>query len=303
MGRETFMDRIRVATLQYFIRPVASFEEFAAQVAGLVETAADYKAHLVVFPEYFTIQLLTLGDLQRPLKEQVRSLSRMRPRFVDLMGDLARKSGLYLVAGSIPTTDEDDGGPSLYNDCYVFSPTGEHAVQGKMHMTRWESEDWHVSPRDGLVVFETAFGRMGVNICYDVEFPELARAAARQDCHVLVVPSCTDERQGYLRVRYCAQARAIENSMYVILASTVGSLPMVPAVSLNYGQASILTPSDFAFARDGVLAEGVVNQETMVIGDLNLDTIRRSRTEATVLPLRDSVRSQTVVQNSQVVAL
>jgi len=297
------MERIRVATLQYFIRPVERFEDFAAQVAGLVEVAADYRSQLLVFPEYFTTQLLTLDDTRRPLEEQVRRLSRLRPRFVELMSGLARRRGVTIVAGTIPTTEEDEGGETLHNDSYVFNPQGEYAVQGKMHMTRWEAEEWNVSPRDSLMIFETDFGRMAVTICYDVEFPELARAAARQGCHVLVVPSCTDERQGFLRVRYCAQARCIENMMYVIQSSTVGSLPMVPGVALNYGQAAILTPSDFPFARDGVLAEGVVNQEAMVIGDLNLDTIARARTDATVLPLRDSERSSAVAQNSRVVKL
>jgi GNAT superfamily N-acetyltransferase len=136
-------------------------------------------------------------------------------------------------------------------------------------MTRWEREEWIVSPRRGLHVFETDFGKLAVAICYDVEFPEIARAAGRSGCDMLVVPSCTDDRQGFLRVRYCAQARAIENQMYVVQACTVGSLPMVPAVSLNYGQASILTPSDFRFSRDGILAEGQVNSEMMVLGDLD----------------------------------
>ncbi len=296
------MDRIRVATLQYLVRPVAGFADFEAQVTGLVTTAADYKTDVVVFPEYFTIQLLTLGDMRAPIKAQVRRLSRQRPRFIEMMSRLARDNDICIVAGSIPTTDEDAGGDDdpLYNDCYVFNRRGDYAIQGKMHMTRWEAEEWRVSPRDALKIFEMEFGRMAINICYDVEFPELARAAARQGCHLLLVPSCTDERQGYLRVRYCAQARAIENSMYVVHAGTVGSLPMVPAVSLNYGQASIMTPSDFQFARDGVLAEGVVNQETMVIGDLNLESIRRARREATVLPLRDSERAAVVMENSEV---
>jgi predicted amidohydrolase len=164
-------------------------------------------------------------------------------------------------------------------------------VQGKLHMTRFENEEWKVSPRDGLKVFDTAFGRMAVAICYDVEFPEIVRAAAKAEAHILVVPSCTDDRQGFFRVRYCAHARAIENQLYVITAHTVGSLPMVPAVHLNYGQAAILTPSDFPFSRDGILAEGNVNQEQMVIGDLNLKTILDTRTTGTVLPLLDSKRT------------
>jgi len=160
-----------------------------------------------------------------------------------------------------------------------------------------------VSPRRRLRVFETEFGRMAVAICYDVEFPEIVRAAARAQAHILVVPSCTDDRQGFLRVRYCAQARAIENQMYVIHACTVGSLPMVPAVSLNYGQASILTPSDFPFSRDGILAEGSPNQEMMVVGELNLRTILDTRSAGTVLPLFDSKRSAEIASAVSFVTL
>ncbi len=278
------MERLRVATLQYFIRPVTSFEQFAEQVSALVETAADYGCHLVVFPEYFTIQLLTLGDVRKPMPEQVNELADHLPRYLELMSRVAKKHGVYIVGGTIPVEEGD----SLYNRAFVFGPSGDYGVQGKLHMTRFESEDWFVKPSRGLRVFETDFGVMAVAICYDVEFPEMARSAARLGAHILCVPSCTDDRQGFLRVRYCAQARAIENQMYVIHSCTVGSLPMVPAVSLNYGQASILTPSDFAFSRDGILAEGIPNQETMVVGELNLSTIMSTRDTGTVLPLNDS---------------
>lgn len=291
------MERIRLASLQYFIRPVRSFDEFAAQVTGLVETAADYKCHLAVFPEYFTTQLLTLGDTRRPIKEQVRALADQRDRYLELMSGLAKQHQLYLQGGTIPTRGE---GATLYNEATLFGPSGDVGFQRKLHMTRFEHEDWLVSASAGLRVFETNFGRVAIAICYDVEFPEIARAAARLGAHLLLVPSCTDERQGYLRVRYCAHARAIENQMYVVQASTVGSLPMVPAVSLNYGQACILTPSDFAFSRDGILAEGVPNQESMVIGELNLKSIHDSRSGGTVLPLLDSERTSAMVANPEI---
>ncbi len=295
------MERIRVASLQYFIRPVASFDQFRDQVVGLVETAADYRCHLLVFPEYFTSQLLTLSNVRRPMVDQIRDLAKQAPRFVDMVSGLARQHNLYIVGGSIPVMGESNG--SVYNDCFIFSPSGGYGIQGKLHMTRFEAEEWKVSPRKGLKVFDTSLGRVAVTICYDVEFPELARVAARADAYILVVPSCTDERQGYLRVRYCAHARAIENQMFVILSPTVGSLPMVPAVSLNYGQAAVLTPSDFAFARDGILAEGTPNQEMMVIGELNLKTIMEARTTGTVLPLRDSQLTAEVAAAMEVITL
>lgn len=294
------MDRIRVASLQYFIRPVTTYEQFRDQVVGLVGTAADYKCSLLVFPEYFTVQLLTLGDIRRPISQQINDLADQVPRYTELMSGLAREHGLYIVAGTIPVEDDD---ATIRNQSFVFGPRGGHGVQGKLHMTRFETEEWLVSPSTGLNVFETDFGRIAVAICYDVEFPEMARAAARLGAHILVVPSCTDDRQGFLRVRYCAQARAIENQMYVIHSCTVGSLPMVPAVSLNYGQASILTPSDFPFSRDGLLAEGNANQEMMVIGELNLNTILDTRGSGTVLPLHDSHRTAKLVESPAVIPL
>ena len=295
-------EHLRVASLQYFIRPVQTFEQFREQVEALVETAEDYHCRLIVFPEYFSAQLLTLGNLKRPMDEQVRSLARQAPRVIELMRDLAKKYSIHIAAGTVPVQDPDDE-DKVYNECYFFTPEGKHAVQGKLHMTRFEKEEWKISPRSTLRVFETEFGLVTVAICYDCEFPEVVRAAARAGSHILIVPSCTDDRQGYLRVRYCAQARAIENQMYVIHSCTVGSLPAVPAVSLNYGTASILTPSDFAFSRDGILAEGNVNQEMMVIGDLNLRTILDSRAGGTVLPLLDSQRSEELAKSVEVVRL
>ncbi len=295
------MDRIRVATLQYFIRPVQTFEQFRDQVSALVETAADYKAHLLVFPEYFTVQLLTLGDVRRPIRQQIIDLARQVPRYLELFSQLARDHKIYIVAGTIPVFDE--ARDKIYNDSHFFSPSGEYGVQGKMHMTRFESEEWDVSPRERLKVFDTDFGKVAIAICYDIEFPEISRAAAHQDAQIIITPSCTDDRQGFLRVRYCAHARAIENQVYVIQSCTVGSLPMVPAVSLNYGQASILTPSDFSFSRDGILAEGIPNQEMMVIGELNLKTIQEGRETGTVLPLRDSKRTADLLAQTELVKL
>ncbi|MCB9595337.1 MAG: carbon-nitrogen hydrolase family protein [Sandaracinaceae bacterium] len=295
------MSRVRVAAIQYYLRKVSSYQEFVDQVSGLVETAAGYRAQLVVFPEYFTLQLLTLKDVKRPVPAQVRDLARDAPRIVETFGQLAREHGLYIVAGTTPVMAADD--ETLTNESYFFSPSGRYAVQGKMHMTRWEAEEWNVTPHEHLKVFDTAFGKVAILICYDVEFPELAREAARRGAYIIVAPSCTDDRNGFLRVRYCAHARCVENQLYVIHTGTVGSLPQVPAISLNYGQASILTPCDYPFARDGILHEGIPNQESMVIGDLDLELVEHSRAHGSVLPLRDSLRSREVAERCEIVEL
>lgn len=293
------MSRVRVASVQYFIRPVREFKDFEDQVTGLVQTAGGYRCRLMVFPEYFTLQLLTLQDYSRPVPDQLRDLAGHLPRFVELMSSLARKHKIYIVAGTIPVLTGDQ----LTNESYLFSPNGDHGVQGKIHMTRFEAEHWDIQPHSTLKVFETDIGNLAILICYDVEFPELARQAALRDVTLLAVPSCTDDRNGFLRVRYCAHARCVENQLYAIHAGTVGSLPMVPAVSLNYGQGALLTPCDYAFGREGIAFEGIANQEMMVIGDLDIGALEASRSAGTVLPLRDARRSAEVAKNTEVDSL
>ncbi len=299
--KEPLGGRLRVAASQYFIRPIERFEQFADQVESAVATSASYKCRLLVLPEYFTAQLISLTNIKRPMHELIRDLAAFVPQFVDLMTRLAKENDIYIVAGSIPVVDDDTG--KVHNDSYLFSPKGDHAIQGKLHMTRFEKEDWYLDARNRLRVFETDFGKIAIAICYDVEFPELVRAAAHKGAAILAVPSYTDDRQGFLRVRYCAHARTIENQMYVIHTGAVGSLPRVPDVSMSYGQAAILTPSDFSFARDGILALGTVNQEDLIVGELDMQTIEQSRTFGTVLPLNDSRHTKELIKHMDEVAL
>lgn len=290
---------VRVAAVQYLMRPVSDWDMFAKQVSGLVMTAADYKVKLVLFPEYFTTQLLTLEDTTVPIHTLIRSLAKQRDRYLELMTGLAKKHKVFIVGGTHPTLEDD----KVYNDCHLFAPSGAMGVQGKLKMTRFEREEWFVSPRDQIRIFNTDIGKLGVAVCYDVEFPEIVRKMALEGMEILCVPSCTDDRHGYYRVRYCAQSRAIENQLYAIHTGTIGSLPMIPAIAMNYGQASILTPSDFSFARDGILAEGNTNQEQVIVGELNMDVLHESRTNGTVIPLLDSASLQGKLQGFEEVAL
>ena len=281
------LGKVRVGALQYGLRPVTAFQAFEDQVASLVAAAAEYRCHLLVFPEYFTAQLLTLGDPRRPIRDQVQDLAQLRPRYEDLFIRLALRHGLHLIGGSIPAFGSDG---KIYNQCYFFNAEGTHGIQEKIHLTRFERNEWSLSGGHGLTLFDTALGRVAIAICYDVEFPEIARAAARAGARILVVPSCTDDQRGFLRVRFCARARAIENQMYVVQSGTVGSLPNVAGFALAYGQAAILSPCDYAFPRDGILAEGVPNLEMMVIADLDMAALEESLELGTVLPLKDSAQ-------------
>jgi len=277
--------RIRIAAMQYLLRPISRFEAFATQVEFFVRSAREYRSHFVLFPEYFTMQLLSY--LREPSgAKAVRRLAQLAPDYEALFQRLAAESGLYLIAGTHPVIQEGQ----LFNAAHLFTPNGRVFRQKKVHLTETEKASYQMSRGHGFYVYHTDFGKIAILVCYDVEFPEAARVLAENGAQILFVPSCTDERQGLCRVRYSSQARASENQIYVAMASTVGNLPDVPSMATHYGQAAIMTPSDYFFARDGIAAEGNVNQEQMVIADVDLNLLEEQRINGTVLPLNDLIK-------------
>ena len=160
-------------------------------------------------------------------------------------------------------------------------------MQEKLHPTPAERRWWNIKGGEGATIIPTDCGPIGVMICYDSEFPELARHLVDQGAVLLFVPFCTDERRGYLRVRYCSQARAIENQCYVVLSGVVGNLPNVENMDIHYAESCILTPSDFAFSRDGVAADTPANTETIAIADLSIQDLLTSRQAGAVQNLND----------------
>lgn len=275
--------KVRIACVQYKVRKISSFEDFARQAEYFVETAAEYRADFVLFPEFFTVQLLSVIEPLGALQGIRRLATDYTAPFIELMSGLARKYGLYLVAGSHPI--EEDG--KLYNKCLVFDPEGRHIAQPKLHITPSEKRSWGITGGDELFVLATPKAKIAVQICYDVEFPEASRYLADQGVEILFVPYCTDDRHGQLRVRYCAQARAIENQFFVATAGVIGNLPSVPAMDIHYGEAAVFTPSDFAFARDGIQAIADSNVETLLVTDVDISSLYRSRAAGSVTPLLD----------------
>ena len=276
--------KVRVACVQYQVRRIDTFEDFAEQVEYFVETAADYRSDFVVFPEFFSVQLLSQPSLRKlPSDEGMRRLAELAEPFMQLMSRMAKEYGLYIVAGSHPM--QIDG--ALQNVCPIFAPDGSCNLQPKLHITPSEKRYWGISGGNDLRVIATPKARIGVLICYDAEFPETARYLADQGAEIIFVPYCTDDRQGFLRVRYCCQARAIENQVYVVTAGIIGNLPSVPAMDIHYGRAAVFSPSDFEFARDGIQAEADSNVEMLLVTDLDIRDLYRSRAAGSVTPRLD----------------
>lgn len=277
-------DTVRVGTVQYKQRRVHSFEEFLDVVAYFVDVVADYKGDFVVFPELFTLQLLSIENQRLSPAESIEALTKYTPRFREAMRDMALRYNINIIGGSHPTRVESG---RVENISYVFLRDGTVHEQPKIHPTPNEVYWWNIEGGSKLNAIQTDCGPIGVLICYDAEFPELARHLTDQGIQILFVPFCTDERQSYLRVRYCCQARAVENQTYVVMSGNVGNLPNVANMDIQYAQSCILTPCDFPFARDGIAADTTPNVETVAIADLRPDTLTMARNSGTVKNLRD----------------
>lgn len=277
-------DTVRVATVQYMMRRVRGPDEFEQQVSYFIETAADYSADFVCFPELFTLQLLSASSQTMRPEEAIRAVNDYTPRFIDFMSAQAMRYNINIIGGSHPTLD-DDG--RLKNITYVFLRDGSLHAQQKLHPTPNERYWWSIEGGNRAEVIPTDCGPIGIMICYDSEFPEVARHLIHQGAMILFVPFCTGERQGYLRVRYCCQARAVENQCYIVSSGVVGNLPNVENMDMHYAESGVFTPCDFPFARDGIAAMCDTNTETMAVADLRMGDLVTARNSGTVQNLKD----------------
>jgi len=273
---------VRVCVVQYQLRHVADFRAFAEQCEYFLDVASEYKCDFILFPEIFTTQLLSLVKAENPALA-VRRLSAFTDDYLELFSRLSVKYNVNVIGGSHFTVEDDD----LYNIAYLFRRDGTLGKQYKLHITPAERHWWGVKGGNRVEVFDTDKGRIAIQICYDIEFPEVTRIAVERGAQLIFVPFCTDERYAYLRVRHCAQARCIENHVYVAIAGSVGNLPNVESLGLHYAQSGIFTPSDIPFKRDAIAGECTPNIETVIFEDLDLELLKKHRQSGSVLNWQD----------------
>lgn len=275
---------VRVATVQFQMRGITTIDEFEDQVEYWVDVAADYSADFVAFPELYTLELLSVEEKKLEPAAAIEKVADYTERYCAFMEKLAVSYNINIIGGSHPSRMANG---DIRNIAYVFLRDGSMHTQEKLHPTPSERRWWNIKGGYGANVIQTDCGPIGVMVCYDSEFPEMARHLTNQGALLLFVPFCTDERRGYLRVRYCCQARAVENQCYVVTSGVVGNLPNVENMDIHYAESAILTPSDFPFARDGVAADTAPNTETIAIADLSLDDLLTSRQSGAVQNLKD----------------
>lgn len=267
----------RIGCVQWQMREMKSVEELLQQVEYFIDALSDYRCDIALFPEFFNAPLMGLAQHETS-SDAIRTLAGYTDQIREEISKLAVSYNINVVAGSMPVIEDGE----LYNVAYLCKRDGTVQSQHKIHPTPHEKKDWIMQGGHQLNLFDTDFGRVGILICYDVEFPELARLLSEKEMQILLVPFWTDTKNGYLRVRRCAQARAIENECYVAIAGSIGNLPKVDNVDIQYGQTAVFSPSDFAFPHDAIMAETTPNTEMTLIVDVDLDKLQMLQNEGSV---------------------
>ncbi len=273
---------VRLGLVQWQMRTYNNIDDVFEQVEFFVDAVSDYKADFVLFPEYFNAPLMAkfnhLGESQA-IRQLAQYTNEMRKRFISL----AISYNINIITGSMPQLRGDD----LYNVGFLCRRDGTFETYEKIHVTPDETKSWGLSGGKSIRTFDTDCAKIGILICYDVEYPELPRIMADQGMQILFVPFLTDTQNGYSRVRICAQARAIENECYVVIAGSVGNLPRVHNMDIQYAQSGVFTPCDFAFPTDGKCAEATPNTEMILVTDVDLDLLNELHTYGCVRNLKD----------------
>lgn len=298
------VESIRVASAQYMIEGLSGWEELETKLTHWVEGAAAGGARLIMFPEYAACEMVSMVDrreaerrspdrhLLGPLPVNIgdrrvtpnllwatEAIQPVIPRYLALLAALAKRFGVYILAGSVPLRHGDG---SLTNTAFFFTPDGDMGSQDKLVLTRWEREVWKMRGGDEVRVFDTEFGRVGIDICYDVEFPIVARRQAEAGARIILAPCCCDSLRGYYRVRVGARARALENQAYVVQSPAIGNSGWLPEFGRCVGYAGVFGPPDLGPRESGVIAQGKGDVATWIFGDLDLSAIDRIRGNAVV---------------------
>ncbi|MBI3511526.1 MAG: bifunctional GNAT family N-acetyltransferase/carbon-nitrogen hydrolase family protein [Bacteroidetes bacterium] len=273
---------VRLGLIQWEMRSFTDMNSLCEQIEFFIDSVSGYNADFALFPELFNAPLM--ADFNHKSEaDAIRSLAEFTEPLRDKFIDYAITYNVNIITGSMPFIKEG----KLFNVGYLCRRDGSLERYSKLHATPNEVAAWGITGGNKLKVFDTDSGKIGVLVCYDIEFPELARLLALDGMEILFVPFLTDTQNSFTRVRTCARARAIENECYVAIAGGVGNLPKVHNMDIQFAQSAVFTPADFAFPTNGIKAEATPNAETVLIADLDLDLLKKLRSNGSVRNLQD----------------
>ncbi len=273
---------VRLGLVQWQMRQFVNIESLFEQMEFFVDAVSDYQSNFALFPELFNAPLMAAYN-HLSEAEAMRKLAQYTEPLHQKFMEYAVSYNINIITGSMPLVENN----KLYNVGFLCRRDGSWERYEKLHITPTESSAWGMQGGDEIKVFDTDSGKIGVLICYDVEFPEVSRMMADKGMKILFVPFLTDTQNGYIRVRNCAMARAIENECYVAIAGSVGNLPKVNNMDIQFAQSAVFTPSDFAFPTNGIKAEATPNTEMTLIVDVDLDLLKELHSFGSVRNLTD----------------
>ena len=273
---------VRLGLIQWQMRPYQNSSELLQQAEYFIDAVSGYRSDFALFPEFFNAPLMAKYN-HLSEHEAIKELAKYTSEIISKLSEYAISYNINIIAGSMPEVIDN----KLYNVGYLCTRDGKLEKYEKLHVTPDESRIWGMQGGNILKTFDTDCGKIGVLICYDVEFPELSRLLSDEGMDILFVPFLTDTQNGYSRVRLCAQARAIENECFVAIAGCVGNLPNVHNMDFQFAQSVVFTPCDFAFPSNGIKAEATPNTEMILIADVDIDMLRELNQFGAVRNLKD----------------
>lgn len=273
---------VRLGLIQWQMRSYKNLDELLEQAEFFIDSVSGYRCDFALFPEFFNAPLMAENN-HMPEAEAIRELAKHTEAIVQKFSEFSVSYNINIITGSMPEMKGD----RLYNVGHICKRDGSVERYEKLHVTPDEAKIWGMQGGKGLKTFDTDCGKIGVLICYDVEFPELSRLLADDGMDILFVPFLTDTQNGFSRVHHCAQARAIENECYVAVAGSVGNLPKVHNMDIQFAQSMVFTPCDFSFPTNGVKAEATPNAEMILIADVDIDLLRELNQFGAVRNLKD----------------
>lgn len=273
---------VRVGLVQWQMRRYRDLDELMDQAEFFLDSISGYHSDFALFPEFFNAPLMSAYN-ELSESDAIRKLASFTDEIVERFAQLAMTYNINIITGSMPKIVND----KLRNVGFLCHRDGRLDQFEKLHVTPDEERVWGMEGGEAIQSFDTDCGKVGVLICYDVEFPELSRLLAEDGMDILFVPFLTDTQNGYSRVRNTAQARAIENECYVVIAGSVGNLPKVSNMDIQFAQSMVFTPCDFAFPSTGIKAEATPNTEMILVVDLDIDLLRELNEFGSVRNLKD----------------
>ncbi|ANE48506.1 hypothetical protein SY83_21955 [Paenibacillus swuensis] len=276
---------MKVASSQYKVKALKSYAEFEQHIRQHMEQAVAQGAELLLLPEFFTIELMTLehykADCQADFDRIFEHWARTYTLPVkETCAALAKEYGIILAAGSTFAYHENED--RFYNTAYVFMPDGRIHTQNKIHPSYELVYNKHLTtPGKELSVFTSGETTIGVSVCYDSSFPEVARILCKQGADVILAPTACLDEWGRSRNILFSKARASENQIFVVNSHLIGSVPFPPNIPYGFtftGQSGIYSPiQPLIGTPDGIVKQGEPNVEMVISADIQVDYLHSIR--------------------------